>query len=300
MTNRVQAAWLRLPGNARGALWITMGTVFFAVGDTFVKSVGVGIHPVEMALFRYVIGFILLSPLFLRVGAATLKTDRLRLHFLRAVAAGTGQAMAYYAVIHLMLADATAISFSRPLFVTLLAVFMLGEAVRWRRWTATAVGFVGVLIMVRPGQESFDNASLVAVVTAIIFAFALILIRRLSTTEPPIRILFYYHIFGVLIFLPPSLFLWRTPTPEELLYLFLIAAMTTVAMAFFVRALSVGEASIVGPMEYTRIVYAAILGYYFFFEIPDLWTLAGAVIIIASTVYIARHEAFARRGAAGR
>ena len=288
----LRRTWSHLPANARGALWVTFGTVFFALGDTFVKFVGESIHPVQMALFRYVTGFVLLSPWFLRAGREAVRTQHLKLHLLRALIAGSGQAAVYYAVIHLLLADATAIAFSRPLFLTLLAVFILGETVGWRRWTATTVGFAGVLVMVRPGSEAFNSASVVAVAAALVFSLGLILIRYLSRTEPPIRILFYYHVFGIAMFVAPSIALWQTPSAQEWPLLFMIGLCTTIGMATFVRGFSVGEASIVGPMEYTRLIYAALIGFYVFAEIPNTWTYAGAAIIVAATIYIARREAF--------
>ena len=289
--DRISAAWLRLPGNMRGALWITMGTVAFALNDAAVKTLGRTINPIELAMARYAIGFALLLPAFIHMGWSGLKTTRPGVHALRLVIACVAQIGTFYAVIHLMLADATAIAFSRPLFTTLIAVVLLSEVVRLRRWTATAIGFVGVLVMVRPGVGAFDPTTLIAVATAAAFAFANVLIRVMAPTEPPNRILFYYHGGAVLIFILPTWWVWVTPTPEQWPLLFAIGVLTTVGMIGFVRGFSAGEASIVGPMEYTRLIYAALLGYYLFAEIPDIWSGVGAAIIVVCTIYIARREA---------
>lgn len=289
----VARAWRGLPDNARAALWITVGTIFFASNDAMVKFVGADIHPVQMALFRYALGLILLAPLFARLGWSGLGTRRLGLHFLRALIAGVGQAGVFYAVVHLHLADATAISFSRPLFLTVFAVVILGESVGWRRWAATLAGFGGVLIMIRPGQIGIDPASLVAVASAFLFGLGLVLIRLLAATDPPPRILFYYHLFGVLMFAGPAIWLWTPPTGLQWALLFLIGVLTTAAMVCFVRGFAAGEASVVGPMEYTRLVYAALIGFFVFSEVPDVWTWVGAAVIVASTVYVARREAMA-------
>jgi drug/metabolite transporter (DMT)-like permease len=283
-------SWRRLPENARAAAWITVGTIFFAANDVIVKSVGADIHPVQMSLFRYALGFLLLSPMFFRSGLSGLVTKRPAMHLLRALIAGIGQAGVFYAVVHLQLADVTAISFSRPLFVTALAVVILGETVGWRRWAATLVGFGGVLVMLRPGQIGADPAILVAVVSALLFGLGLILIRLLAATEPAPRILFYYHAFGVLMFAGPAAWLWTPPTVIQWLLLSMIGVLTTAAMVCFVRGFMIGEASVVGPMEYTRLVYAALIGFFAFSEVPDAGTWVGAAIIVASAIYIARHE----------
>jgi drug/metabolite transporter (DMT)-like permease len=289
------AAWVRLPENLRGALWITMGTIAFALNDAVIKHLGRTIHPFELAFFRYAIGFLLLLPVFVRMGWSGLKTTHPGLHGLRLIVACTAQVGVIYSVIHLMLADATAIAFSRPLFTTLIAVFVLGEAVGRGRWTATAIGFAGVLVMVRPGHAAFDPVALVAVCAACAFAFANVMIRLMARTEPPNRILFYYHAGGTMIFALPAAWMWTMPVGLEWLLLFMIGALTTVGMVGFVRGFSAGEASIVGPMEYTRLIYAGFIGYYLFAEVPDIWTGVGALIIVVSTLYIARREAMAQK-----
>jgi drug/metabolite transporter (DMT)-like permease len=293
MMGYLRQAWSTMPGNARGAVWVTIGTVFFALNDVAVKSAGLTIHPFQLGFFRYSLGFILLVPLFIRLGREGLRTERLGLHALRAVIAGSGQIAVFYSVIHLILADATAISFSRPLFMTLLAVMFLGEVVGWRRWTATAVGFLGVIVVARPGDGVVEPAALVGLAAALLFSIGLVLIRRLGSTEPPTRILFYYHAIGAMLSLGPAIWVWKQPVGQEWLYLLMIGVLTTLAMVCFVRGFVVGEVSVLGPMEYIRLVYAAALGYLIFAEVPGIWTWLGSAIIVASAIYIARREAFA-------
>lgn len=289
--NRLTRAWMQLPANSRGVIWIMLGTVAFACNDVVVKFLGRSIPTVELALFRYGTGFLILLPAFIHMGWSGIKTQRPGIHLLRLIVACTGQLGVFYSVVHLLLADATAITFSRPLFTTVIAVFLIGEVVGWRRWAATAVGFVGVVIMVRPGQAGFDSVAVIAVVSACIFAFANVLIRRMSTTEPPNRILFYYHLGGIFVFTGPAALYWVTPTGLQWPLLLMIGVLTTIGMIGFVRAFSAAEASLVGPIEYTRLIYAGLFGYYIFAEIPDIWTGVGALVIITSTVYIARREA---------
>lgn len=280
-----------LPPNMQGAAFVILGTFFFVLTDIVVKYTGQRIHPAQMSIFRYGVGFILLAPLFIQTGPARLKTKRLKLHFFRAVIASIGQAGIFYAVIHLQLADATAMTFTRPLFLTILAIFILKEVVGLHRWGATVIGFIGVIVMMRPFGGEVDIAWGVALFTAFLFASGLIIIRVLGKDEPPGTILFWYHIFGFLIFLGPAAYVWVDPTPNEWVQLCLIATFTAIGMNFFVRGFSVGESSLMGTMEYIRLVFAALAGYFIFTEVPDLWTWVGAGIIVAATLYITRHEA---------
>ena len=272
-------------------MWITFGTIVFAANDVIIKTLGRKIDPFELAFFRYVIGLVIMSPIFIRVGVAGLRTERLGLHVMRLVMACTAMIGVLVSVINLPLATATSLSFSRILFTTFVAVLILKEFVSARRWTATAIGFVGVVIMVRPSADGVDTIALIAIASAMTFAVANVLIRVLSRTEPPTRILFYYHLGGSLVFVGPAIYMWVTPVGVEWALVGAIGLLTTIGMVAFVRGFAVGEASVIGPMEYTRLIYAAVLGFLFFAEIPDPYTILGALIIVGATTFIARVEA---------
>lgn len=289
--NRLTVSWLRLSGNIRGIIWLSVGAILFALTDVVVKTLGRTFHPFELALFRYAIGFVMLAPVFMHMGWEQLKTKRLGLHLTRLVIACIAQIGLFVAVIHLKLADATAIMFSKPLFTTIVAVVLLSEIVRARRWAATCIGFAGVIIMIRPGAATIDPVALIAVGAALTLAIANVIIRIMSKTEPPNRILFYYHLGGILIFMGPAIWIWQTPVGIEWVLLFLIGILTTLGMICYVRAFSAGEANAVGPIEYVRLIYAGLFGYFLFSEIPDLWTVLGGTIIVACSLYIAKDEA---------
>jgi len=286
---------LSLPENLRGILWLILGAFLFVLVDVFVKMLGRKFDPFQLALFRYAIGWIVLAPIFIRMGRSNLRTQHIGLHLLRMVLAFAAQLGVFVSVIYMLLADATAFMFTKPLFTTVVAVLLISEAVSARRWVATLVGFVGVLIMVRPGSDSMDPVALIAIGAAMTFAVANVLIRMLARTEPPNRILFYYHIGGIVAFTGPAIWVWRTPVGNEWLLLIAIGVITTAGMVCYIRAFSVGEPSAVGPSENVRLIYAALFGYFLFSEIPSIWTGIGAAIIVASTYYIARDEARHRR-----
>jgi len=288
--------WTRLPPNLRGILWLVMGTLAFAVNDLFVKSLGQTMSPFQMAFFRYGIGFMLMVPFFMRMGVGELRTSRPGIHFVRLILACIAQVGVYTSVVYLPLADATALAFSRILFTTVIAVIFLREIVSGSRWSATIAGFVGVIVMVRPGGE-IDPVVFVAIGAACTFAIANVLIKIMSTTEPPNRILFYYQAGGILVFLPPTIILWQTP-PDLVSWLMALAIgfLTAVGMIGFIRGFAVGEASVIGPTEYIRLVFAAAFGFAIFGEIPDIWTIVGALVIVGSTSFIARLEARKKAG----
>jgi drug/metabolite transporter (DMT)-like permease len=287
-----------MSSNLQGAMWIVVGTLLFSLNDAAVKRLGRAISPEEITFVRFVLGAVLLTPVFVRMGWQRLKTDRLGTHVLRACIASVAQFGSYYAIIHMLLASVTAIGFSRPLFQTCLALWLLKEAVSGKRWGATAVGFLGVLIMIRPGAGTFEPASLVAIAATVLFALTIILIRQLSRTEPTPRILFYYHLVSAAIFAGPAIHGWVTPDKTQAVLLFCVGALTTAAMWCFVRGYSLGETSFIGPIEYVRLVYAALIGYFIFAELPDAWTWAGAGIIVAATLHLARVESTRPRAVA--
>ena len=276
--------------NFQGVLWLSAGTFFLATVDVFIKSVGLKFHPIEIIFFRYATGLIILAPVFVHMGLENLRTTKFGLHCTRMVFAFTSNFLLIISIIYLSLADATAYMFSKPLFTTLVAVILLGEVVRTRRWIATAVGFGGVLIILRPGSASMDLTAILAILSALTFAITNVLNRMLSKTEPTNRIMFYYHLFGVVLFLGPTIWVWQTPIGKEWFLLTSLGVLSTAALFCFLRAFAVGEASAVGPAENMRLVYAAFFGFFFFSEIPSIWTILGATIIIASTYYISRQN----------
>ena len=262
-----------------------------ALTDGVLKLLGRTLHPFELSFFRYVIGFLMLAPIFWRMGRPALVTNRIGLHLSRLILATIGQTGIFIAVVNLKLADATALWFSKPLFTTVVAIFILSELVPARRWIATIIGFMGVIIMLRPGAGVIDPYALVAIGAALSMAMANILIRLMAPTESPNQILFYYHIGGIALLAAPAIWFWQTPIGVEWGLIALLGAGQTLGMICFVRGFSIGEANAIGPSEYVRLIYAGLIGYFLFGETLDIWTLVGGAVIVGSTLFIARDEA---------
>jgi drug/metabolite transporter (DMT)-like permease len=290
-TARLRARWAGLSGNSRGALWMIASGLGFTAMAVGIKLLGDRLDNFQIAFFRCLIGFIAILPFLPQVGLAGLRTRHLHIHGVRGVFGLVAMYCSYYAIAHIPLADYTALSFTKPLFATVLAVLILQEIVRWRRWTATLVGFLGVLVMVRPGAGSFQPAALAALADAFSIAFLVTLVKRLPEYESTLGMLFYFGVFSVVLSLPAAIYFWNWPTTEEWLLLVVVGVLGALSQSFWIRSFRAGEASVVAPFDYLRLIFAALVGLAVFAELPTVWTLAGAVVIVASTLYIARREA---------
>ncbi|MBI3452343.1 MAG: DMT family transporter [Rhodospirillales bacterium] len=288
---RLKRRWNGLPGNLRGAAWMVLGSLLFSQQGAIVKTLGAELDVFQIAFFRCAVGFLAVVPFVIGHRAAPVLTGRLWLHLARAVVGVAGMFCGFYSVTHLPLAEATAISFTKPLFLILLAVFFLGEPVRWRRWLATVVGFIGILIVVRPGGDAFGLAALVGLLGSFLIADVAVLAKKLSATERTATILFYFGAVTTLVSLVPAAFVWRTPTAGALVLLVLVGLLAVAGQACTLRAYRAGETTAVAPFDSARLLFAIGYGYFLFADVPDWWSLLGAMILIASTIYIANREA---------
>ncbi len=284
---------LRLSPNHQGALWMLGAATGFTLNSAMVKTLGTeGLHALQIVFFRGAIGLLVILPFVWQAGGiAALKTRHPWVHAIRTLAGTVAILCGFYAFTRLPLADVTAITFTTPLFAVVLAVLILGEPVRWRRWTATAVGFLGVLIMVRPGGAGFDPAALIALGMGFGVAVAVTLVKKFPPAEKQAVMLFYFAVGSTAISALPAAAVWRAPTLSQLVILVTIGVLGLGAQAMLIRAFRVGEASFVAPFDYSKLVIAGLIGFFVFSEVPDAWALIGAGVIVASTLYIARREA---------
>jgi drug/metabolite transporter (DMT)-like permease len=263
----------------------------FTIMAVLIRNVSDRIDPLQMAFFRTSIGLLVILPFVAHVGFRTVRSSVLRMHMTRAALGTIAMFCAYYAIAHMPLADYTALSFTRPLFATILAAVVLHEIVRWRRWSATIVGFLGVVVMVRPGAGTFDPTTFVALGESISLALLIVIVKLMPQNERTLTMLFWFGMFSIPITIVPATFVWQWPDPMEWLLLVVMAVAGVASQWFFILAFRTGEASFVAPIDYVRLVFVAVTGYLVFSEVPSIWTLSGAAIIIASTLYIVRREA---------
>jgi len=288
----MKSLWTHLAPNTKGALLMTLSGLTYSVIAAQVKELSQGgMHGFEITFFRALIGFLGLIPFLAVAGSAGFKTQHLSKHVWRGVLGSISVFCAYIGIGKLALANYTALSFTKPLFAVILAFFVLGEQVRWRRWAATIIGFLGVLVMIRPGADTFSPWAFLALGDAFSIALLITIVKRLPESETELVMMFYYGIVAILISLPFALIYWRWPTPFEWLLLTGIGLIGALSQYLWILAFRVGEASAVAPFDYLRLLFAALIGVALFSEFPDLWTIGGAVIVVASTIYIAQREA---------
>ena len=283
--------WLRrLPPNVQGALWLVSGGFIFTSTSAMIRLLSTQVESVQTAFFRAALSVILLLPMIAAGRVKPWHSKRIVGHFWR-TAMGTGSmVLGFYAVSMLPLADATAIAFSQPLFSVVVAALVLGEKVRWRRWSATVIGFAGVLVMVRPGEGSLQLGALVALANAAAVSLSILLVRRLSDSETPLMILTQFAIFSTILLTVPAILVWRWPDFWGWVLAIGIASSATVGQYFWVQAFKSGEMSAVAPFEYMRLPFAVFVGWLIWGEMPVIWTYVGASIVIGSALYIAHRE----------
>jgi drug/metabolite transporter (DMT)-like permease len=282
-----------------------VASLFFSGLSALVRYLGETLHPFEVAFFRNLAGLAFMLPWLARHGLGSLRTRRIWLYGWRSGLGLISMLCSFTSLVLLPFAQAIALSFTTPLFATIGAALILGETVRFRRWAATIVGFLGVLVMLRPGTDHSLTANLtftgpglgvlLAVASAMISAIVTLIVKDLSRTEPSDAIVTYMVLLLTPMSLLPALPVWQWPPLAMWPWIAAMGACGSFGHMCYVRAFALTEASAVMPYDYTRLVFAAAIGYFAFAEVPDLWTWAGAAIIVSAAVYIAHREALARR-----
>lgn len=285
--------------NRRAALWLLASAGLFTFTGVLVKWLGQTLHPFEISFFRALVALLVIMPIFTRTGGlkAGIKTTIPLLQLTRGVVGSVAMFLGFYAIVALPLAEAQAISFSRNLFLVPLAAFILSEVIGLRRALAAAIGFVGVIIMLRPGlgESGFglvlSIGAMAALGHAFLVALATVLVNIASRYDGPLTLMFYTNTVSLALIAIPTFFVWQKPSATELLMLVAMGLLATLSHNCFIRAFALGEASAIAPVDYSRLVFAAMAGWLVFGSIPDMYTIIGAAIIVGSSFYIVRREA---------
>ncbi len=273
------------------ALLITLSVSLFTGSHGFVRGVGKTIHPYEIAFFTSLFSFAFYLPWLLRTNFKPMRTTRFRVHLARAFFNAGAVAAWYMAIAITPLADATALALTSPLFVTLGALMFLGERARLRRWIALGVGICGALIIVRPGFQTVSIGFSYVIVSIFFSSGSKIFAKKLTSTDEPASIGAWVALLQIPITFALAFYYWRWPDMSQLIMLIAVGLFVAGAHLTMTWAYKRTEVSALEPFNFMRLIIAALIGYFIFSELPDIWTWIGGAIIIASTSYIARREA---------
>ncbi|GHB09310.1 DMT family transporter [Modicisalibacter luteus] len=274
-----------------GIAYMCLGVLCLALGDAVAKWLGQSFAPVQIIFFRTLVSLPLIALIAsLNGGLRTLATHRPKVHLLRGLIA-TGTMYCFVIGLTLLpLATATAIAFAAPLFVTLLSAPMLNERVERLPFIASLIGFAGVLVVVRPGAEGFQLGGLIVVGAAVCYALLMITARRYGARENLWAMVFYVTLVPWLVSTALLPFFWLSPQPVHWFGFVGAGILGVGAMTCITLAFRHAPASLAAPFDYTAMIWAVILGWWFWGEMPDLWVYVGSGVIIASGVAIAIHE----------
>jgi drug/metabolite transporter (DMT)-like permease len=280
---------------AVGAALLVTGLASFAGMEAAAKLIGGRYSPVEIAWARYLVHLILLSGLlFWMKPADIVRTRRPVLHIVRASFIVTLTVLFFAAITIMRLAEATAVLYTGPLLIVAFSGPVLGERVGWHRWASVAAGFVGVLVIVRPGGEAFGWGALLAFGSALCYASYALITRIMGPTESPVSTVFYTAFVGAVPLSVAVPFVWVTPSTGDLVWLLLPGGLGALGHYLVFLGYRRAPASALAPFTYTHLIWAGLYGFFVFGESPDAWGYAGAAVITAAGLYVWHRE---RRGA---
>ena len=276
--------------NLKAMRWAIVYAALIAGMHVCIRLVSEGMHPFEIAFFRNIFALLVLIPWFWKLGLAPLKTKRFGLLFTRGVV-NTVCMLAYFTAISIgQLVEVAALSFTAPIYAILIGMVVFGEKVGFFRWCAIIAGFVGVLIIIRPGFEEVGYAQILVLSSAFGWAICMVMVKELGRTESAITITAYMSLVMAPLSLGPAIYYWVWPTWEQLGWLLVLGGLGGAGQLALAQALRLGETHVVTPLDFLRLVFVSILGYLLFDQVPDIFVLGGGVIIFASVTFIAYRE----------
>jgi drug/metabolite transporter (DMT)-like permease len=281
--------------NARGMLYMLLATIALTGMHTLVRFLSAEMHAFEITFFRNLFGLVAMAPLMLRAGIGGLRSRQPGLQLFRSVLGLFAMLLWFYGLSVVPIAEATALSFTAAIFGSIAAWLFLGERMRLRRWSAVATGFAGALIILRPGFQNMDTGAWMVLASSMFWALALVTVKRLSTTDSTVCIVAWNSVLLTIFSFPIALPVWTTPTPSQLGWFAVIGVLATLGHLAMTNAFRLADVTALFPVDFSRLLWASLLGYLVFAEIPDLGTWVGGAFIFASTTYITYRERRVRR-----
>lgn len=297
-----------VPPPIQAAIFMVVASLLFAALSATIRHLSTGLHTFEVTFFRNGAGLVFMLPWLFRSGMSGLRTGRFVLYTWRSFLSLLSMLCGFTSLTLLPFDKAIALSFTVPLFATAGAAVILREDVRARRWTATIIGFIGVLIILHPGFGGSEltaggRAALgagLALTAALLSAVITLIVKDLARTEPSDAIVTYMVLLLTPMSLLPAIPYWEWPPVEIWLWIAVMGAFGSFGHMCYIRAFARADASAVMPYDYTRMIFAAVIGYFAFDEAPDIWTWTGAAVIASAAIYIAHRETLRRQSVAAR
>jgi len=286
---------LQTPAVARGIACILLGIALLTTADAHAKWLGEFYSPLQLMFLRALIALPIVAVLVFGIGGApALRTQYLGVHLLRGLLNIVSGSLFYLGLTRLPLAENTAIAFAAPLFVVALSYPMLREPVERGRWLGALAGFVGVLVIVRPGAQSFQTAALFPLGCALGYALMMLTARKIGRSESMITTMLHIVLAQVIVGAIAQPWVWTSVDMAHVWAFLGLAIFSTLGLTLITQGFRIGPASVVAPFDYTGLIWATLFGWLFWREIPDAWTIVGAVIIVGSGIFIALREARTR------
>ena len=278
------------------ALLAIGATLFGSFMGAGVKLLSDDLHPIIICFYRCLMGLIIITPFVAKNNFQALQTDNMRLQIFRALINIISMICWFSAIGMMHFEKATALGFTTPLFTTVLAVLILGEVIRFHRTAALLLGFIGILIIIRPGYMPFEFGTILMLIASFSFSFVLIFVKKLSATDSSLTIIFYHLLYMTPAFFILSLFYWENINLNQLIIFSLMGASGLLSHWCLAQAFKMSDTTFVMPLQFTKLIWASLIGLFIFAEQPDIWTWIGGVIIFISVVYITYREAFKKKG----
>ena len=275
-----------LPGPVRSGIWMSVSAITYVISIAIGRYMAPDIEVFQIAFLRNAFAVMFMMPWLMKVGVGAMRTSQLGRHILRGFMSSTNVTLLFAAVALIPIADMSAIGFLQPVIAAAIAGFVLGEVAGRNRWLAISAGFAGALIVIRPGFAEFNLGIAFALGSALAGALVSIMIKTLVRTDPPDTIAAWLFVTQTLILLVPTVIVWNNPTPEQWGLFVVIGFMSVVLQRAYNRGVQAADISISMPFNFTRLIWAALLGWIVFAELPDIWTWIGGTVIFAASVWL--------------
>jgi len=275
----------------RGVLLALVATLCFACMHIGIRYLSTDLHPFEIAFFRNLFGVLAFVPWFVTSGVGALRTRRIGTHAVRA-AVNTASMLAWFTSLSLLpVADATSLALVGPVFVTIGAILFFKEKVNSSRWIGMMVAIGGALIIVRPGLQPVSFGAGLVLAASVCIAVSKLIAKSLSRTDSTTAIVAHLTFMMMGFTLVPALFVWQRPAVEHIALLALVGSLGTAGHILFIESYKLADVSLVEPVMFMQMTWAAVMGLFVFAEFPDIWTWVGGAVIVAGTTYMTRREA---------